>query len=209
MDAIKGLWKRAWWGKAAIILGALFLCGVVGNLLPDTETSTPVADAPDTAEPEANEPEPTDEPEPTEGPTVFAVGDAVKVDPLVWGVGEVADRGQEWPSGNQFVPGKTTTGRFIHIVVGVLNDGDETATLLGGPKLVDDRGREFEPMTDLAMLLPPERLCILEQLPPGIRKDCEFGYEVPSDATGLVARVTDGAMFAPSSADIDLGLDGE
>lgn len=206
--------------KAGVGCLALFFgCAVLGWILqaagvtppPETPAPTAVASAPDdsaaapeeaTAEEKA--PEPTRAPDtevpPTAAPTV---GESIDVGDHAWMVHAVEDKGQSISSGNQFIPDLETSGRFLFITAGVLNNGDD-AFFIQAPKVIDSRGREFDNKSDAFMLIDEAHRCLLEEVNPGLQKDCAWIYEVPGDATGLMLRVT-GGLF-DQAVDIDLGL---
>lgn len=184
------------------LLGAIFGSGDDGQPVADAPApaaDAPVADAPaSTEEPAATEAPGTEVP-PTSAP---GIGVSVDVGDHAWMVHAAEDKGQTIASGNQFVPDLQTTGKFLVITAGVLNNGDDSFYITA-PKVIDDRDREFENKGDAFMLIDEAHRCLLEEVNPGLQKDCAWIYEVPADAAGLKLRVA-GSLF-DSPVDIDLG----
>jgi hypothetical protein len=194
--------------------GGLLLIVLLIGLFAPSPPATPATVAPAAVDSGGDaESAPVDDEQPAaaeaedEGEQVFAIGTAVSVPPFGWQVESAEDLGQQLTSDNQFIDPMTTSGRFIRVNVGVLNDGDDATMVLLAPKVVDSRGREFDPASDAFMHIPTEMNCALENLNPGIATPCVYIYEVPADATGLKLRVNNQEIFGSAEADIDLGLD--
>lgn len=194
--------------KAMIGLGALALCGVC-SLMARTgnkgakDTAKPAAQATAaegsaTASGDAT----SDVPEPTDAPDVGSKESPAGIqtpvgenDGTVWTVGAVKDEGQKIDSGNQFIPSPTTSGKFLHMVVGIRNLGKDSASITA-PKLIDSTGREFDANSEATLLIKQDRQCLFETINPGLDKACEWIYEVPADASGLMLEVHPGGMFS-------------
>lgn len=181
-------------GLLVVLFGCLYSIGRSGEKA--LESQPPAARTATVAAKNA-----TDTPEPTEGPTATKAPDIGSEDtpagiqtPVgengasAWVVGALKDHGNTINSGNQFIPNLKTSGKFLQLAVGIRNLGDDAYSILP-PSLVDAAGREYEPRTDAFMLISDERKCLLESINPGIDRACDWIYEVPTDATGLLLRV--------------------
>jgi hypothetical protein len=71
---------------------------------------------------------------------------------------------------------------------------------------VDDKGRTYDTDSELWEYLPPGRDVFLEAVNPGLTEEGQAIYEVPDDAVGLQAEVTDPASFAGDTRRVNLGL---
>jgi len=143
-----------------------------------------------------------------EAPKQHAVGEDVQVDEVRWKILEASDLGKTLKSKNQFVKDKTTSGRFVQVRFELENLSKDMLTF-AGLDLLDDQGRTFKPSSDAFQFIPNEEACVLENLNPNVAKSCTAIYEVPANAAGLKAQVTDLKMLGDASALIDLGLNGE
>lgn len=139
-----------------------------------------------------------------EAPAAYKVGEDVQVGKIRWKFLEVTDLGQELKSDNQFIEGKTTSGKFVRVKFELENQGSDPASYTG-IDLVDDKGRTFKPYDERLSFVEQSELCILEQVNPGLSKTCTEIFEIPGDAAGVKASVGDLAPFG-DDAMVDLGL---
>lgn len=194
--------------KLMMGLGALALCGVCALVArpgdkgaKDTAKPAAQATAADSSAPAAGDAA-TVAPEPAEAADIGSkenpagmqtpVGDN---DGTAWVIGAVEDKGQTIDSGNQFITSPTTSGKFIHLAATIRNLGKDSASITA-PKLIDSAGREFDASSEVAMIIKADRHCLFETLNPGLDKTCEWVYDVPTDATGLMLEVHPGGMFS-------------
>lgn len=193
--------KRPKWHYIAGAVGALVLCGVVGNMLPDTDTDTPTTtSAPASGD---SDDEPAAKPaEPTAAPKLAGIGEQVTAGDLAWVVTAVEDKGQSWQG--QF-DSKTTAGKFLKVDFGILNNGNEEVMILSQPVIKDSRGREFKAYDNVIGIIDSEQWCTVKSLPAGVPQTCTNAYELPADATGLTIVVDDGGLVSSDKATIDLG----
>lgn len=149
---------------------------------------------------------PTRTPIPTIPPTPLPViGADVKLGNITWNVLSAKDMGNTLKSDNQFIKSLTTSGRFIAVRYKVTNGGT-SELYYQSPDLVDTAKRKFGSSTDAYHWLPDEEECLLQKLNPGITKTCQAIYEIPSDATGLAAQITELGTLLGRPALVDLGL---
>lgn len=146
----------------------------------------------------------TAQPEPTAPPS-YGVGQDVQVDQMRWKVLAAEDLGTTLHSDNQFVKDKTSGGRFVRVRFELENLSKDMLSF-AGLDLVDAQGRTFKAASDAFAFIPQEEQCILENLNPNVAKSCTAIYEVPANASGLKAQVTDLKMFGSATEVIDLGL---
>ena len=133
----------------------------------------------------------TDAPKSTPLPEV---GDAIVMDGVTWRIVSAKNLGTVLKSDNQFIDPLKTSGMFVQVVAEVTNTGTDPLTV--SPfKLIDDTGREYEHADNQWFYVPEDRQCILSNLNPGLALTCENIYEVPSDATGLIAVVNNLKLF--------------
>lgn len=199
--------KRPKWHYIAGAVGALVLCGIVGNMLPDKDDKTASvpsgagiggAGAGGTSVPAKKAP-PTDVP-PTAKPA--GIGDAVKSGDLSWTVAAIEDKGKSWKG--QF-GSETTAGKFLKVDLAITNNGKEEVSLFSQPVIKDASGREFKATDKLMMVIGSDAWCTAKALPAGVPQTCTNGYELPADATGLSLVVNDGGLMAGDEQSIDLG----
>lgn len=143
----------------------------------------------------------------SETTTTYTIGQDVQVDEIRWKIIEAIDQGQTLQSNNQFIDDITTSGRFIRVTFEMENLSKDLLSF-SGLNLVDDQEREFIPSSDALFFIEEDQQCIIiENLNPNVPKICQAIYEVPTDATGLKAKVGDLKIFGSKEALIDLGLE--
>lgn len=142
-------------------------------------------------------------------PTIYSINQDVEVGKARWKLLTVKDKGNilkgvesKYPT---FQEDKTTTGKFIEITLEVENTGTITESFWVPPNLVDEKGREFKPASEVYPWLPEEQIGFKE-LHPGVTQQFVWIYEVPTDAIGLKVKVKDIATPAKGEALISLGL---
>ncbi|MBK7781502.1 MAG: DUF4352 domain-containing protein [Ardenticatenia bacterium] len=129
-------------------------------------------------------------------PAAAKIGDAVAFDDTTWTVTAAENKGQKLESDNQFIKSPETTGAFWQVEVKVANTGSD-AYMIQKPKVVDDKGREFDTSSDALMILG-DKACLLESINPGLEKSCTWIYEVPADAAGLGLAIKPGLLDKPT-----------
>ena len=139
-------------------------------------------------------------------PRTYGVGEDVQVDEVRWKIIEVVDEGDTIKSGNQFIDDLTTSGKFVRVTFEMENLSKDMLSF-AGLNLTDDQDREFIPSSDAIMLIESGQACILENLNPNVPKTCISIYEIPANANGLSAKVSDLKPFGNKEALVDLGLD--
>ena len=202
-----------------VIVGIVVVLGVVGALLgrggqPSGGTSGSGA-APTAAAIQA-EAQPaaasaTDAPaaaSATEAPKAFGVGEDVQVDEVRWKILEASDLGKTLKAKDQFTKDKTTSGRFVQVRFELENLSKDMLSF-AGLDLLDAQGRTFKASSDAFQFIPTEEACVLENLNPNVAKSCTAIYEVPANAAGLKAQVTDLKIIGSDSSLVDLGLKAE
>ena len=131
--------------------------------------------------------------------------DAIRVGEVVWQVLGVKDLGNILKDPSGLFSDRKTSGRFILIRFGIMNEGSDMKTLTD-LYLMDNKGREYTSDSESFIYIEnQEELFILDNINPGITKAYTTIYEVPSDAEGLMLEVTN-LEFAGITAYIDLGL---
>jgi len=143
-------------------------------------------------------------------PVIYSINQNVRVGDVRWKLLDVKDRGNILRASESRYPtitkDKTTTGKFIEITMEVENLGTEMKTV-SNLKLVDDKGREFIPASDVSEWIPEDKeLFLIENLNPNVPRQFTLIYEVPADATGLKVKVGDLSLFGEEEALISLGL---
>lgn len=132
-----------------------------------------------------------------------AIGEAVKVgDEATWTVTKVTDLGQELKSDNQFIDPVKTSGRFLQVDATIKADGKDGFTILSH-KVKDSQGREFDTKSEAMMVIDGLESCTMTTVNPGLEQACNFVYELPADATGLMFMAAGG--FTDSDVPISLG----
>ena len=199
-------------GKGCLfIVAAVLVLGVVGAVLGSRSGSSggtliqPTA-APPSSGSNAAPVEATTAP--TKATTAFRVGDDVRVADVRWKVITATDMGATLKSSNSFVKDKTTGGHFVQVQFELENLSKDMLTF-AGLDLVDDQGRTFKSSSEVFQFIPSEEACVLENLNPNVAKRCTAIYELPSNAAGLKAQVSDLKLVGNDSALIDLGLSGK
>ena len=202
-------------GKGCLfVVAAVLVLGVVGAVLGSRSgssggtliqpTAAPPSSSSNTALAEAT----TAPAEATAAPTAFRVGDDVRVADVRWKVITATDMGATLKSSNTFVKDKTTGGHFVQVQFELENLSKDMLTF-AGLDLVDDQGRTFKSSSETFQFIPSEEACVLENLNPNVAKRCTAIYELPSNAAGLKAQVSDLKLVGNASALIDLGLSGK
>jgi hypothetical protein len=135
----------------------------------------------------------------------YGVGQDVQVDEVRWKVVEAVNLGATLTSENQFIENKTSGGHFVRLRFEVENRSKDLLSF-AGIDLVDDQGRSYTRASDVIGFLPQEELCFLENLNPNVPKTCTAIYEVPANAAGLKAELTDLKAFGAASQLVDLGI---
>ena len=138
-------------------------------------------------------------------PAAYGVGQDVQVDQVRWKIVAAEDAGQTLKSDNQFTPDKKTSGRFVRVRFELENLSKDMLTF-AGLDLLDGQGRTFKSSSDAFAFIPDDERCVLENLNPNVAKTCTAIYEVPANAGGLQAQVSDLKMFGGQQALVDLGL---
>lgn len=157
------------------------------------------------------QPKPTEQPEPTETPIpteqVFTIGQDVIVGEVRWKMLSAVNEGNTLQSGNQFIDDVTTAGTFIRVRFEVENLSKDLLSYTS-IDLVDDQGREFVNSSNVFAFIDDKELCFLiVNLNPNVPVTCQEIFEVPTNATGLQAKVGDLKLFGTKEALIDLGLE--
>lgn len=139
-------------------------------------------------------------------PTVYTVGQDVEVGEVRWTIIEAIDEGQTLSSDNQFIDDKTTAGRFVRVTFEMENLSKDLLSFTG-MNLVDDQDRQFIPSSDVFTFLETGKECIIiENLNPNVPKICQAIYELPANATGVNAKVTNLRMLGTREAYVSLGV---
>jgi hypothetical protein len=197
-----------------VVIGLVVILGVIGAVLGRGSQSNtgsggsatqPTAAAIQAVAQPAEQSAPTAAPAATAAPKAFGVGEDVQVDEVRWKILEALDLGTTLKSDNQFVKDKTTSGRFVKVRFELENLSKDMLTF-AGLDLLDNQNRTFKPSSDAFQFIPSEEACVFENLNPNVAKSCTAIYEVPANASGLMAQVGDLKLLGNESALIDLGL---
>jgi hypothetical protein len=191
-----------------VVIGVLFLLGVIGAMLGGRGSTGSTAGAPTAAaiSGQAVAAEPTAAPAvPTEAPAALKIGEDVTVDEMRWKVLAAENLGTTLTSDNEFIDDRTTTGRFVQVRFEMENLSKDLLSY-AGLDLVDDQGRSFKQSSDVFQFIPNQESCVFENLNPNVAKSCTVIYEVPATATGLKVQVTDLKLLGGGKALVDLGL---
>lgn len=135
------------------------------------------------------------------------IGEEVDFQDSKWMVTEAEDRGNTLTSNNQFLKDARTDGKFIFVRYKVTNNTNKEERFLTKVKLIDSKGREYEPIDKQAFYLPEgAKSMTLEALPASIAKEFGAIYEVPADAKELKFQTRAMSMFGAKRL-VDLGLE--
>lgn len=138
-------------------------------------------------------------------PTALAgVDDLIVGDGITWQVRAAEVLGSEFFGDRPTADPLRTSGVFVRVLVDVSNIGAEPFSI-PSVSLEDAAGREFVRSSDAAYRIPSENYCGLDMLNPGLTRSCEFVFEAPLDATGLLLLVKEPGPFA-EHIPVDLGL---
>lgn len=172
--------------KALMILGALVLICGGGFFLMTTLGIMGLGGAIDEAK---NAPGGTRE-------SAFAVGAEVAVGDLAYTILEAKDAGPTLKATDGF-SGDTAAdggGTFIVVRYTVKNNGKSGASL-NKFILEDDQARTFGQTVTFGDYVPKEEHCTLEMMNAGLSETCQDIFQVPADATGLMAKIDDSLGF--------------
>lgn len=188
-------------GLSVVVIAGLFVALVVGVAIFGPSSSTQSRSEASNASTRANAaPDATATPLPV-------IGQDVTVDQVRWKMIAAENLGNVLKSGNQFTDDKKTSGAFIKVRFEMENLSTDMLSFTG-LDLVDDQSRKFTSTSDAFMFIKDdnERCTMIENLNPNITKTCITIYEVPANAKGLKAKVSDLKMFGSQEALVDLGL---
>jgi hypothetical protein len=184
------------------ILFVLGICGIIALAITSGDSDTGTTSI-------TNQPSTQTESSSSESaePTVYIVGQDVEVGEVRWRIIEVIDEGQTLRSDNQFIDDKTTAGTFLRITFEMENLSNNLLSFTG-MSLIDDQDRRFIASSDVLMFLETDKECIIiENLNPNVPRVCQSIYELPANATGVNAIVTNLRMLGAREAHVSLGLD--
>ena len=187
-------------GLAVVVIVGLFVALVVVVAIFGPSSSTASRPAASNASTQANAaPDATSTPLPV-------VGQDVTVDQVRWKMISAENLGNVLKSGNQFTKDKKTSGVFVKVRFEMENLSNDMLSF-GGLEMVDDQDRKFTSASDVFMFIENEdERCVFENLNPNITKTCTTLYEVPANAKGLKAIVSDLKAFGAEEALVELGL---
>lgn len=146
--------------------------------------------------------------EPTLAPTTEplpVIGQDVIVDEVRWKILSAESLGNKITDDNQFTKDLTTSGKFVKVRFEIENRSKDMLSYVG-LNLLDAQGRKYTSSSNAFSAIDDSETCIIENLNPNITKICTHIYEVPADATGLKANVSDLKMFGSAEKLIDLGM---
>ena len=142
--------------------------------------------------------------------TIYSTNQYVEVGSGVWIVLTARDRGSVLKGSESEYPGftddKTTVGKFIEVSLQVENIGTITETFVSEPNIIDNKQRQYKPMSFDAYEWIPEDELYLSDLQPGVPVKWTGIYEVAKDASGLKLEVGDISVWGTDTVLIDLGL---
>jgi len=195
-------------GKGCLtVVGVLVVLVVLGALFGRPTASNPIAGAPTTeivGQAVASNATAVPE-EPTAAPKALAIGDDVLVDEMRWKILSAEDLGNTLKSDNTYTKDLKTSGHFVQVRFEMENRSKDLLSYVGFD-LVDTQGRSFKNATDAFPFIPQDELCVFENLNPNIVRTCTVIYEVPANAVGLHAQVTDLKLLGSAKELVDLGL---
>lgn len=131
----------------------------------------------------------------------YNIGDSFETGKLGTKILEVEER-EEIKSDNQFIDSVKTEGKFIVITAELTNNDEKARTFSSTQfKIVDDKKREFETLTDgnLMMILGDKNI-FLEECNPGMNRTGIFVFEVPKDVESYSLKVYSGVGTASKGA---------
>jgi hypothetical protein len=129
------------------------------------------------------------------------IGYTVHIGTTVWNMFGVEDHGQQLTGFRN----RSTSGRFLRVGYVILTQ-TKRGQEFSYPSLVDDEGRQYDPITDGHYWISDDEDCRNTTLNPDVARACTAIYEVADDATGLVAIVRD-LSGGRQRVEIDLGLE--
>jgi len=142
--------------------------------------------------------------------TIHSKNQLVQVGSAAWVVLTARDRGSILKGSESRFPmlmnDKTTNGKFIEVSLQVENTGTITETFVSDPNIIDNKQRQYKPMSLDAWEWIPEDEAYLSDLQPGVPVKWTGIYEVAKDASGLKLEVGDISVWGTDTALIDLGL---
>jgi hypothetical protein len=202
-----------------VILGLLFLAGIVGAITggggggsarkDEPAAVAPAADKKEKAEEKPEKKESQDqkkeqhaaEEKPKPEPK-YSIGQTAKVANVQW---EVTDASLTNQLKSSF--GTHKRGRFVVVDFTFTNNRDEEVT--HDPELhmilKDSQGREFGSDPDAWEFVPTNLMIFLEPVNPGVSKNGRVIYQVPTYAKGFTLTLDDVEFLEDKSAVFDLG----
>lgn len=136
--------------------------------------------------------------------TVGRLNMEVEVDGIRWRVTGATDLGNQL-QGSRFQPSKTTSGRFIRVDMEIENLHKEPATFFSR-ELFDDRGRQYDTLSDAVLYFDEKTIVILENVNPNVPLKFAQIYEVAADAGGFGILVSNLKFLNRQEAIIELGF---
>lgn len=134
------------------------------------------------------------------------VGEPVKLEDSTWLVVDVKDVGKKIEPNNAFAESKETAGRFVLVRYKLTNTQKKPESVLDPPKLVDDKSRELERMSNEALYVPAKSQTLgIEAIDPGTEKEFATVFEAAPDSKGLKLQIR-GFGLRGEQRLIDLGL---
>lgn len=167
----------------AIVLGIFIAIGVIGSMGSDDESSS--------TEPDTKAEDKADKKEETK---VYQVGEMVETGELAYKVTNV-EATSELKSNNEFIESATTEGQFVLIDIEAYNN-DKDARMVDSSmfKVLDNKGREFDPSSDSEVMMVVDEAMdfFLQDINPGLSKTGKLVFELPADAESYSLQVSSG-----------------
>lgn len=135
---------------------------------------------------------------------IYTQSQTAPLDTILWRIISVKDWGKEI-TGNEQVPDGRTEGRFVRIVVKVKNNSTKTFHP-SEPILVDSNNREYHSWGRSWEFIPIEQTFSFEGLQPQSQRQYTVIYDLPSDASGLMLKASNGDTVSEQIAHIKLDL---
>lgn len=102
--------------------------------------------------------------------------------------------------GNRFVSEQSNTGAsFVIVTFSITNESNKTKTVLTDDfKILDNRGREFQPSSraNTALVMSRGKEFVLSELQPGIPQTIQTAFEIPDSAENIFLEIPEKGLFS-------------
>lgn len=179
--------------------------GQTGGAADPLPTEAP-AEGEQTSQEEAPAEEQSNEEQPASDARVSADGDIVVNNEVRWKILEAQVIGPKLELEDGSVKPLEADGAFVGVRFELQNVSQNPLTFLG-MALVDDKKKEYNYLADALPFVVEEEACETVNLEPEQTQTCTAIYDVPADANGLAAVVTDLNLAGGQQEAVPLGIE--